>query len=270
DGLRARIERIEALKVADREAFVAAQLEPVRPHVIERASLVLQQATGQFEAEPARVVSEWSAAVSAAGTGDELREAADRIDEEAPAAVQGVAADVERLIGSGLAGGAHDLHPTLIEELVARGLPAGGEEPATPPPQAVALAAALGDGAGGKVAGSARWLQALFRSLDSRRSDLLERIEQRHAKLHELGMAALYDAEPAVRDALAHALAVHLHAALDRHAAWIERSLADEAAAIERERAALEPLARARDAARRDERDLAERMAQLEASYPPV
>ena len=272
EGFRARIERLERMAVADREAFTAAQVERVRPLVIERGTLVLQQATGHFEAALDRLVSAWVEAVSRATSGDELRAAAGRIDDEAPAAVEAIAREVQRLIASALSGGAHDLEPELVEELVRRGLPqvAGGRGEAPVPRAMVEVASSMAGGLAGKVSGAAPRLQGLFRSLDARRSDVLERIEQRRTRLRELGVSELLGAEPRVRDALISALTVVLGAALDRHAAWLEQALEAERAAIEQERVALEPLARARDAARRDERDLRERMAQLEASYPPV
>jgi hypothetical protein len=181
-----------------------------------------------------------------------------------------ISVEVRRLVGAGLAGGAHDLYPDLVANLAERGLPDPGRTPDVESPPAIEVASTLARALEGKVAGSMPRLQGLFRSLDARRSDVLERIEERRARLRELGVGALLGAEPRLREAVCDSLTVLLSAALDRFDRWLEAQLVAEGQAIERERAALEPLARARDAARKDERDLSASMAQLEASYPPV
>ena len=77
------------------------------------------------------------------------------------------------------------------------------------------------------------------------------------------------DTEPRLEPAVTGALAVALRGEVERHVAWLEAELAHERVAIDAERAQLAGFAAARDAARRDERELVTALAALAAELPP-
>ena len=273
DGFRARIERLEALRLTDRAPFIATQLERMRSLVTERIHMTLEQATVHLGMEVERLGAGWARAISEAGSGDGLRSAADAIDGGSPAALKELAKEVRLLVAIGLNGATHDLFPELVAELRKLGLP---PEVASPPklelpaPAPVEVCPSLAAGQTDRVLGSAQWLSALFRSLDARRSEALERIEQRRHRLRDVAMSELLDSEPRLAAALSTALGLALEAALDRYDQWLESALENEHAAIARDRDALSPLMQVREGARRDDRRLADLMAQLEAELPAL
>ncbi|HZJ71241.1 MAG TPA: hypothetical protein VFF36_09960, partial [Planctomycetota bacterium] len=161
--------------------------------------------------------------------------------------------------------------PDVVAELRKLGLPAEVAKPPKielPAPAPVEVCPSLAGGHAEKVLGSAQWLSALFRSLDARRSDAMERIEQRRHRLRDVAQSELLDSEPQLSAALSTALGLALEAALDRFDQWLESALAVEQEAIARDRDALSPLMQLREGARRDDRRLADLMAQLEAELP--
>jgi hypothetical protein len=270
-GFRARIERLEALRMTSREPFIAAQLARMRSAVTERIHMTLEQAQVHLGMEVERLGSQWARAVSEADSNDSLRAAADQIDSGSTQALKELAKEVRLLVAIGLNGATHDLFPELVAELLKLGLPV---EVASPPklelpaPPPVEVCPSLAGGHTERVLGSAQWLSALFRSLDARRSDALERVEQRRHRLRDVAMSELLDSEPQLSAALSSALGFALEAALDRYDQWLESALAIEAEAIARDRDALSPLMQVREGARRDDRRLADLMAQLEAELP--
>ena len=272
-GFRARIERLEALRMGDREPFIAAQLKRMRPLVTERIHMTLEQATVHLGMEVERLGAQWAGAISQADSGDDLRAAADAIDKGSPADLQGLAKEIRLLVAIGLNGATHDLFPELVAELRKLGLP---PEVASPPkielspPVAVEVCPSLAAGLADRVLGSAQWLSALFRSLDARRSDAQERIEQRRHRLRDVAMSELLDSEPQLAAALSGALGLALVAALDRYDQWVEAALHSEHESIARDRDALSPLMQVREGARRDDARLADLMAQLEAELPAL
>ncbi len=270
-GFRARIERLEALRMTQRAPFIQAQLDRMRPLVTERIHMTLEQAQVHLGMEVERLGSQWARAVSEAGSGDGLRTSANQIDADSPAALKELAKEVRLLVAIGLNGATHDLFPDLVAELRKLGLPAEVAKPPKlelPPPVAVEVCPSLAAGQSEKVLGSAQWLSALFRSLDARRSDALERIEQRRHRLRDVALSELLDSEPQLSAALSGALGLALEAALDRYDQWLESALGVEHDAIARDRDALSPLMQVREGARRDDRRLADLMAQLEAELP--
>ncbi|HEU5056786.1 MAG TPA: hypothetical protein VFU21_09670 [Kofleriaceae bacterium] len=272
-GFRARIERLEALRMGAREPFIARQLERMRPLVTERIHMTLEQATVHLGMEVERLGAGWARAISQAESGDDLRAAADAIDKGSPADLQGLAKEVRLLVAIGLNGATHDLFPELVAELRKLGLPPEVASPPKlelPPPEAVEVCPSLAAGLADRVLGSAQWLSALFRSLDARRSDALERIEQRRHRLRDVAMSELLNSEPQLASALSAALGLALAAALDRYDQWVEAALQNEHEAIARDRDALSPLMQVREGARRDDARLADLMAQLEAELPAL
>jgi hypothetical protein len=272
-GFRDRIERLEALRMSSREPFIAAQLQRMRTLVTERVHMTLEQATVHLGMEVARLGSQWSRAVSEAGSGDDLRAAATAVDSGSAAALQELAKEVRLLVAIGLNGATHDLFPDLVAELRKLGLPPEVAKPAKlelPAPQPVEVCPSLAAGQTERVLGSAQWLSALFRSLDARRSDALERVEQRRHRLRDVAMSELLDSEPQLTAALSNALGLSLVAALDRYDQWVESALSIEKEAIARDRDALSPLMQVQAGARRDDARLADLMAQLEAELPAL
>jgi hypothetical protein len=271
-GFATRIERLEAMRLADRDGFMAAQLDRVRPLVTERVHMTIEQATVHLGMEVERLGSEWSAAIAQAESSDDLRAAASRIDDTSPAALQELAKEVRLLVAIALNGSAHDLFPEIVSELRKLGMPQEVAQPPklslpVPAPVEVVPSLAASD-AHQRVGGSARWLSALFRSLDTRRSDALERIEQRRGRLRDLTMSEILDSEPQLSASLSGALGMALAGALDRYDEWLTTTMASERLNIERDRDALSPLRQVRDSARRDDRHLGELMSQLEAEVP--
>ncbi len=272
-GFRERIERLEALRMSSREPFVAAQLQRMRPLVTERVHMTLEQATVHLGMEVERLGSQWSRAISEAGSGDDLRAAATAVDSGSAAALQELAKEVRLLVAIGLNGATHDLFPELVAELRKLGLPPEVAKPAKlelPAPQPVEVCPSQAAGQTERVLGSAQWLSALFRSLDARRSDALERVEQRRHRLRDVAMSELLDSEPNLAAALSGALGLALVAALDRYDQWVESALAMEQEAIARDRDALSPLMQVQAGSRRDDARLADLMAQLEAELPAL
>ena len=272
-GFRARIERLEALRMSQRDPFIAAQLDRMRPLVTERVHMTLEQATVHLGMEVERLGAQWASAIAQADSGDGLRAAADAIDKGALADLQGLAKEVRLLVAIGLNGATHDLFPELVAELRKLGLPPEVASPPKlelPPPVAVEVCPSLAAGLTDRVLGSGQWLSALFRSLDTRRSDALERIEQRRHRLRDVAMSELLDSEPRLAAALSGALGLALVAALDRYDQWVEAALAGEQEAIARDRDALSPLMQVREGARRDDARLADLMRQLEAELPAL
>jgi hypothetical protein len=272
-GFRARIERLEALRMSQREPFIAAQLDRMRPLVTERVHMTLEQATVHLGMEVERLGGQWASALAQADSGDGLRAAADGIDKGAPADLQGLAKEVRLLVAIGLNGATHDLFPELVAELRKLGLPPEVASPPKlelPPPVAVEVCPSLAAGLTDRVLGSGQWLSALFRSLDTRRSDALERIEQRRHRLRDVAMSELLDSEPRLAAALSGALGLALVAALDRYDQWVEAALSIEQESIARDRDALSPLMQVREGARRDDARLADLMRQLEAELPAL
>lgn len=272
-GFQARLDRLEALRLSEREPFVAAQLERMRPLVTERVTMTLEQATVHLGMEVERLGADWARAISQAESSDALRAAAGAIDGGSPAAIKELAKEVRLLVAIGLNGATHDLLPDLVAELIKRGLPAQIANPPRlelPAPAAVEVCPSLAAGHTERVLGSAQWLSALFRSLDARRSDALERIEQRRHRLRDIAMAELLNSQPQLAAALSEALRLALADALDRYDQWLAAALAGEEEAISREREALSPMLQVREGARRDDRRLADLMAQLEAELPAL
>ena len=272
-GFRARIERLEALRMTDRQPFITAQLDRMRNLVTERIHMTLEQATVHLGSEVERLGAAWARAISEADTSDALRNAASAVDATTVTSLKELAKEIRLLVAISLNGATHDLFPELVAELRKLGLP---PEVASPPkielpaPSPVEVCPSLAAGHTERVLGSGQWLSALFRSLDARRSDALERVEQRRHRLRDVAMSELLDSEPELAAALTSALGLALLAALDRFDQWLEAALAIEREAIARDRDALSPLMQVREGARRDDRRLADLMAQLEAELPAL
>ena len=266
-GFEARLAALRERQIADPGAFLNQALERVAPLITERVHVLIQQWTADLAGELERAGPGWVAEVAQASGAEQLRAVAPRIEQEMAAAVARVHEDARRLVDGGLRGGAHDLFRELCRDLRRLSPELGDDEP--PAPGGVDIAAALtGDLDELKLGPVAPRITSLFRSIDTLRAELAQRIEDRVGRLRNLVVAKVLDAEPALRASLVEALRTGFGLAMVRHAQWLEKALAEEQEAIARERAALAPLERVRNAAAADHARLEELMARTEAELP--
>jgi hypothetical protein len=116
--------------------------------------------------------------------------------------------------------------------------------------------------------GGAGWFGALFKSLDSRRAGIRDKVEQHVKRLQQVATAEMRDAEPKLHAAIADALAGELASSLDRQRAWIDDAIAAEREAFAREREAQKLRAGRIAAARIAVKQLSEQMTALGAKDP--
>jgi hypothetical protein len=271
DGIEAdhrrRLEPLLARRLDDAEAFVAAQLERVAPQINASIGAIMEHALAHVGSELAQLATSWADAIAAATTRDELKEAIARVDREWPAATARAGDETRLLVQGGLGGSAHDLHADAVAPLAAYGLaPVHLRSPrAAPALPALEVLPSL-DGASEAKLDTTSWLGALFRSVESRRGEVLSQLTARIDNIRERVRAEMLDAEPRFHAVLADAARAALVAAIAHQRAWLEGELARERDQIERDRAALVPLLAARDAARDDAERLAELVGAVERS----
>ncbi|TMQ04096.1 MAG: hypothetical protein E6J91_44665 [Deltaproteobacteria bacterium] len=264
-GFRARLDRLEALRIASPEDHVAAALARIRPPVLAQVQQLLRRALESVDGAIAELGAAWSARLGEAASTEDLRKAATQIDEESPGVLQRVQADAHRALTGGLTERARVHYRELIAEL-RRG---SSRDDAAPPwlTAEVAIAEMTSSTSLGAVAPR---LTSLFRSQGTLKAEALAQLEQRIARLRQVASANILDTEPRLEPAVTGALAVALRGEVERHVAWLEAELARERVAIDAERAQLAGFAAARDAARRDERELVTALAALAAELPPT
>jgi hypothetical protein len=262
---RTRAARLAVLRLPDRATFVATRLDQIRPQINASLNAVMEHAQAHLGGGLALVAAGWAAAVTGAGSGDDLKTVIARIDETSAGEVSQLAEEVRLLVMGGVGGCAHDLHPVVLAPLAAHGLTEDQLRAprAAPVVPSVAILPSLAAGEGTRL-GKAGWFAKLFRSLESRRADVIARLRERETHLREIAHAELLHAEPQLHAALARTLAGQLAGAIDLQVAWLERELAREQAAIDGDRQALAPLAQIREVARDDLRHLTELSARLE------
>ena len=262
-GFRARLDRLEAMRVADPDDHVAGALARTRPAVAEHVRQLLRRALDALDAAIGGLGAAWSVRLGEASSTEALRAAAAQIDDESPAALQTAQAAAHRALLDGLTERARTHHRELVGEL-RRGT---SRDDAAPPwlTAEVEIAELTSSTSLGAVAPR---LTSLFRSLDALRGEALAQLEQRTAKLRQVASANLLDTEPRLEPAVTGALAIALRGELERHAVWLDAELARERVAIDAERAQLAVLALIRDTARSDERELVSSLAALTAELP--
>jgi len=278
--LRNRIARLENLRMPEPERFVPTQLERVLPQAAASIHAVLEHAGVHLGSELAQCAAQWDAKLKAASTPEELKAAAARIDEESVAESKRIAEETRTLVMGGVGGSVHDLLPELFSALRQPGLPDAHAVPprAVPALPPVAMLPSLTTPSptafAGELSGAGKWITGLFRSVDARRAELREKVNQRAERVAAASSAELLDAEPALRGALLETVASELSAAVKRRVTWLETELAREQAAVDAERTALRPVAEVLEAARRAARSLQEQISELEgprtASVPGV
>lgn len=263
-GFRARLDRLEALRIASPDGCVAATLARVRPVVVAAVQQLLRGALGQLDAAIAELGAAWSSQLAAADTTDALRTAAARIDEQSPAALAAAQTGARGALVDGLTERARAHYHELAGAL-RRGT---SRDDAPAPPWLTAeveIAELTSSTALGAVAPR---LTSLFRSLDALRGEALAQLDQRITRLRQVAAAGLFDVEPRLEPAVTGALAIALRGEVERHAVWLEAEQARARIAIDAERAQLAVLAIARDTARSDERELVTALDALTAELP--
>jgi hypothetical protein len=241
-GFAARIARLESTRISDPDAHVAAELARLRPVMLASVGSVMEHGAVHLGSELALLRGEWTHAIEATTTREELHAAAATIDERSAASVQRIAGEVRMLVMGGLGGCAHDIVP--------------GSSAAVP---AVDLLPSLTQARGSALDDNG-WLSGMFRTFDSRRADALQKVDQRLARLDQVAAAELLDAEPLLHAALDTAVATAITAAATKRTAALDREIAAEQEAIAAERETLAPLVQVREGARNSASILLQRL----------
>jgi hypothetical protein len=241
---RTRMSRLDALRVHDPAAFVAARIDRLRGRISEHTHALIRMATDQLLELLTRRESVWKASLSAATTADELRAAIARIDEQWPSTCAEVIEDVRSLVRSALGRAAADILQPFLAEI-------GGVAGAST--RSIELPMSWGTSAPhGELVGGAPRLASLLQSTDTMKAAALERLGAGMAKARGRASADLLDAEPLLREALG-SLFPSLETALREHLAGLAAQVAGEEANLARDSAALEELHKARAVTREDE-----------------
>ncbi|MEO8549162.1 MAG: hypothetical protein ABI678_04295 [Kofleriaceae bacterium] len=262
-----RIAKLERQRIAEPARFIAEQLAQVHPQIVTSVSAVIEHASVHLGAELAALGEEWIRGIADSASGDALKQTITRIETTAAVGLQRIADETRKLVLGGGGGCAYDLYPDLIAPLQARGLPADPHArrsaPALP---ALVVLPLLATAALARLSG--QWFGDLFRSFETRRSEVRERTHAQIEQLRELAHAELLDVEPRLHAAIEQALAPQLVAACERQARAIATALAGEHAAIAGERERLAPVVEQRDRAHAILRQLRTQLAGLEAAIP--
>lgn len=269
EAFRVRIERLEAMQILDAGEFARAELDKVKPQVSQSIHGVIEHAAAHAGSELDRLGTEWSVAMAMTQNGEQLKAAIQRIESSAPLDAKRIADEVRSLANGGAAGAAHDILPEMLAKLRPHGL----EEQQPPrPPQVppVEVLPSLSSASPAKLSGAAGWLTGLFRSFETKRTDVQEKAETRIKHLCEVAGAEILDAEPKLRVAIEQTLYAEMTAAIARQAAWLDRTLTSEREAVAAEGLALAPLARMRDRLRHDLEQLVAGIEQIEREAPAL
>jgi hypothetical protein len=263
DGFRLRIERLEAMQIVDAEEFAATELAKVRPQIAQSIHAVIEHGAAHLGAELARLGEEWQASIAMAKDAEQLKQAVARIEQSAPLDAKRIAEEVRLLVVGGAAGAAFDLYPDLLVALRPHGL---DEKPpkSAPPLPAIELLPSLTNAPPAKLSGAAGWLGGLFRSFETRRTDVMQKSAARMEHLRGVANAELLDAEPKLFQSIERTLHAFLLAAIARQEGWLESAMTFEREAVAAEGKQLAPLSRARDQLKHDIAKLAAGLAALE------
>jgi hypothetical protein len=260
---RARLDRLEALRIGSPDEHLAAALARIRPVLVGQVQQLLRRSIDLFDRAIAELGEAWITRLGEASSTEALRAAAAQIDDESPAALQAAQTTAHRALVDGLTQRVRAHYHELIGEL-RRGT---SRDDAMPPwlTAEVEIAELTSSTSLGAVAPR---LTSLFRSHDALRGEALDQLEQRIARLRQLASANLLDAEPRLEPAVTGVLGIALRGEVERHAAWLDAELARERIAIDAERAQLAVLAIARETATADERALIAALDEVTAQLP--
>jgi len=267
DDFRQRIATLEAKRVADPAAFIAAQLARIRPQIVTSVSTVIEHASVHLGSELAALGAEWIGGIANASTSETLKEVVSHIETTATASAQRIADETRRLVLNGASGVAHDLYAELVSALVPLGLPeelrASRAAPTLPE---IEVMPSLASTSIAKLSG--QWLGGLFKSFDSRRTDVREKTHAQIEHLRELATDELLDVEPRLHTAIEQVLAPQLVVACERQHAALAAALTAEYAAIDADRVKLAPTLELRDLARTILLEFRDQIATFEAARP--
>ncbi|HWO21770.1 MAG TPA: hypothetical protein VNO30_23535 [Kofleriaceae bacterium] len=270
-ALRNRSARLETLHMPDAESFVPAQLERIGAQASASIYAVLEHAGVHLGSELAQRAAQWDAEIAAVTAFDALKALAARIDAEGVAEYKRIADETRMLVVGGVGGSAYDLLAEVFAPLRQPGLP---DEHAVPPrrvpslsPVAMlpSLTGAQPSAFAGELSGAGQRIAALFRSIDTKRTELRDKVSERSEHVRVTAEADLLDAEPKLRAALLEAVGRELTVAVEKRVAWLATERANEQAAIDAERAALSPLTSVLEDVRREVRSLQARVGAIEA-----
>nr|MDQ3369000.1 hypothetical protein [Myxococcota bacterium] len=267
---RARIERLERLRVVDPSRFALAQLARVREDIAASVNAVMEHAAVHLRSELALLQQGWIGAIAGAASAEAMKPVVAKLEADWHAEPRRIAEEVRVLVMGGLGGSARDLHPQLVAALVPHGLPDEHAGPlhAAPELEPTVLLPSLSKEPAKLEKPS--WLTGLFRGFEAKRTELREKVHERLEHMREVADAELLDLEPRLHATISTALATLLGVALERQGTWLDQALDAERAAIEQEREAIAPLVRVRDAVRTDAHRLGELIQQLERHQPAV
>jgi hypothetical protein len=270
--LRGRIQRIAKLALpSDKARFHAQQLDRVKPMVVASVNAVMEHASVHLGSELAQLSTEWIVSIAQATTADELKTRIAKIEEAWPSTAKRIADEVRVLVMGGAGGVARDLYTEVVSVLRAHGMP---EEHLRTPKHApevtpVAILGAMANPATFTL-GSGNWLTGLFKSFDAKKADVREKLHARVEHIREVAAAELLDAEPKLHAAVTQALGIQLDTAIGLQQLWHQEALAHEHEAVAKEREALAPLAKSRDAIIATGNQLAQLANAVQAEQPAV
>jgi hypothetical protein len=264
---QARFAQIDALRIADPDAFAQAHRLQLRPHIVGSIHAVMEHAAVHLGQELAELGQGWNDAIAATTDSDQLGAALESIELSSPQETQRIAGEVSLLVGNGLAGAAYDLLPELVAALRPYGLPEPTGKPPRFPVATVEILPALA-GKQSKLGGARAWLAGLFRSFETRKAEVSAKAGGWLDHVRELAQAELLDAEPRMHAAVAEAIGDQLGKLMARQAEWLAGEQAAARDAVRAERTSLEPIVARRDTAQRDRDELAAALARMEAEQP--
>jgi hypothetical protein len=255
---------------ADKAGFHAAQLDRVKPTLIQSINAVIEHSSVHLGSELAQLGNGWINSIIAATDGDALKAAVAKIEEEWPGAAKRIADEVRVLVMGGAGGVARDLYVETVSGLRAYGL---GEEYFRTPKRApeiptMQMLDALANPTTFTLGGG--WFSGLFKSFESRRADIREKVHARVEHIREVAAAELLDIEPKLHAAVAQSLAGSLTSAIDAQQSWHAQALAVENAAIAKEREVMAPMLKVRDGIVVVGRQLAQVTNAIQAERPAV
>jgi hypothetical protein len=261
-----RIAALEAQRLTEPATFIAAQLAHIRPQIVTSVSAVIEHASAHLGAELATLGAEWIESIASCASGDALKDAITQIETTVATSLQRIADETRTLVFGGGSGSAHDLYPGLVAPLVALGLPALPARRPARPLTPFAVLPSLATVPIAKLSGA--WFGGLFRSFETRRTEIREKTHARIEQLRELASAELLDVEPELHAAIEQVLAPQLVAACERQASALDEALAAERTAIAAERARLAPVVEQQGRARATLVELRGELGALEAAFP--
>lgn len=267
----ARLKKLYKLALPlDKAGFRAAQLARVAPQISASINAVIEHASVHLGTELAQLAESWLAAVTSAASGDQLKSANATIEEQWPPAAKRIADEVRVLVTGGAGGIARDLYPEIVSALAAHGL---GDEHLRAPkraPEVDAVPILPSFVAPATFALGGSWLGGLFKSFEAKKTDTRGKLQTRIAHIREVATAELLDAEPRLHAAVARSLAAQLEIAMEAQQSWHQQAVADEQAAIARDREALAPQLESRDALARAEDEITRLVDALDAEQPAI